>query len=56
MKITEACINHNVDRLVADATETLYEWVDDEKMIIAALGELRGIHLLAEALKEVLKS
>ena len=56
MKITEACINHNVDRLVADATETLYEWVDDEKMIIAALGELRGIHQLAEALKEVLRA
>ena len=55
MKITEACINHNVDRLVAENTDTLYEWLDDEKMIIAALGELRGIHLLAEALKEVLK-
>ena len=47
MKIDEACINHNVDRLVSEAT--------DEKMIIAALGELRGIHQLAEALKEVLR-
>lgn len=56
MKIDEACINHNVDRLVAETTEALYEWVDDRKMVIAALGELRGIHQLAEALKEVLRS
>lgn len=56
MKIDSACIDHNVDRLIADATETLYEWIDDDKMIIAALGEIRGIHQLAEALKEVLRT
>lgn len=56
MKIDEACINHNVDRLVAETTESLYEWVDEDRMMIAALGELRGIHQLAEALKEVLRS
>lgn len=56
MKIDEACINHNVDRLIAEITDSLYEWVDDEKTSIATLGEIRGIHQLAEALKEVLKS
>lgn len=55
MKIDEGCINHNVDRLVAELTETLYEWTDSNNMMIATLGEIRGIHTLAEALKEVLK-
>lgn len=56
VKIDSACIDHNVDRLIADATETLYEWIDDDKMMAAALGEIRGIHQLAEALKEVLRT
>lgn len=56
MKIDEACIDHNVDRLVAYITEELYDYVDNDKMVIASLGEIRGIHLLAEALKEVLRT
>ena len=56
MKIDEGCINHNVDKIVSEITDTLYDWTDRDTMMIAALGELRGVHRLAEALKEVLKS
>ena len=53
MKIDSACIDYNVDRLVGEITGELYEWVDSDKMMATALGEIRGIHQLAEALKEV---
>lgn len=56
MKVDSACIDYNVDRLVGEMTGELYEWIDDEKMMAAALGEIRGIHQLAEALKEVLRT
>lgn len=56
MKVDAACIDHNVDRLVAYITEELYDYVDNDKMTIASLGEIRGIHQLAEALKEVLRT
>lgn len=58
MKIDTACIDHNVDRLVGEITESLYEWADDGNgsMVPIALGEIRGIHQLAEALKEVLRA
>lgn len=56
MKVDGACIDHNVDRLVAYITEELYDYVDNDKMVIASLGEIRGIHQLAEALKEVLRT
>lgn len=56
MKIDTACIDHNVDRLVGEITDELYEWTDNDRIMATALGEIRGIHQLAEALKEVLKS
>lgn len=56
MKIDTACIDHNVDRLIGEITTELYEWVDDDRMAAVTLGEIRGIHQLAEALKEVLRA
>ncbi len=60
MKIDDASINHNVVRLVDEATSSLYEFVDetpvDDHMRIAMLGEIRGICELANALKEVLNA
>lgn len=60
MKIDDASINHNVVRLVDEATSSLYEIVDetpiDDHMRIATLGEIRGICELANALKEVLNA
>ena len=56
MKVDSACIDHNVDRLVGEITGELYEWTDNDRMMATALGEIRGIHQLAEALKEVLRA
>lgn len=56
MKIDSACIDYNVDRLVGEITSELYEWADNDRMMATALGEIRGIHQLAEALKEVLRT
>lgn len=60
MKIDEACINHNVVRLVDEMTSALYEFSDatdiDDHARIATLGEIRGVCDLAKALKEVLKA
>ena len=56
MKVDLACIDHNVDRLVGEITSELYDYVDLDKMMATALGEIRGIHQLAEALKEVLNA
>lgn len=56
MKVDTACIDYNVDRLVGEITSELYDYVDLDKMMATALGEIRGIHQLAEALKEVLKA
>lgn len=59
MKIDEACINHNVVRLVDEITGSFYEFADavdnDDHLRIATIGEIRGICDLASALKEVLK-
>lgn len=60
MKIDEACINHNVVRLVDEVTSSLYEWAgensNDDHARITMLGEIRGICDLANALKEALKA
>ena len=55
VKVDSACIDYNVDRLVGEITGELYEWTDNDRMMATALGEIRGIHQLAEALKEALK-
>lgn len=58
MKVDESCINHNVDRLISQTLECLYDCLDDspgmDKCRCTMLGEIYGIHRLAEALKEVL--
>lgn len=56
MKIDESCIDHNVARLVAQLTENLYEYGDNIDWYKMTLGEINGVTLLAEALKEVLKA
>ena len=60
MKITSDCINHNVARLINDITENIYDCLDDtacmNQVRIEILGEIRGIMMLADALKEVLNS
>ena len=59
MKIDEACINHNVVRLVDEMTSSIYEFADqtdnEDHARIATLATIRGICDLANALKEVLK-
>lgn len=60
MKIDEACINHNVVRLVDEMTSSMYEFAEqtdtDDHVRIATLGAIRGVCDLANALKEVLKT
>lgn len=56
MKVDSACIDHNVDKLIGEMTDELYEWVDNDRIVTTTLGEIRGIHQLAEALKEVLRA
>lgn len=60
MKIDESCINHNALRMISEMVSELYEFTDRkedfENMRIATLGEIRGICVLAETLKEVLRS
>ena len=58
MRIDEACINHNVVRLINDL-EMWNRTSDsrlDENMRIMALGYIKGITELAEILKEVLRT
>ena len=55
MKIDESCIDHNVTRLVAQLTENLYEYGDNNDWYKMMLAEISGVILLAEALKEALK-
>ena len=60
MRITEECINHNVDRLVSELAGTIYDCSDaDESMDhirVATLGEIKGICEFAKVMKEVLQS
>jgi len=60
MKITSECINHNVVRLISDLTSTIYDCLNDDSNMnlfrVETLGEIRGIIMLAEELKEVEKA
>lgn len=60
MKIDESCINHNALRLIHELASDVYENVSPEEGFdnarIEKLGEIRGICVLATALKDVLKS
>jgi len=60
MKIDDACINHNVTRLTAEVLTPLYDTLNsndqDNLYRIEFLGEIKGMLMLADALKEVLRS
>ncbi len=56
MKIDENCIDHNVSNLVKQLTENIYEYENNTDWYKMTLGEISGVILLAEALKEVLKA
>lgn len=59
MKIDVDCINHNVTRLTAEILTPLYETLNDNSQDnlyrIEYLGEIKGMLILADALKEVLQ-
>lgn len=60
MKIDESCINHNVALLVGKITDDLLteglgDNSQDNIFRVEAIGEINGIILLANNLKEVLK-
>lgn len=59
MKIDEACINHNVSQITSDVLSSLYDILSDNSQDnfyrIESLGEIKGILLLADALKQALK-
>ena len=54
MKITEACIDRNIDRLITDMC--IWDMLNDkdDHYKDATLGYIQGIHDLGEILKEVL--
>ncbi len=58
MKIDEACIDHNVVRIISDLTDSIYECSDSnadmDHIRIATLGEIHGICKFARVMKEVL--
>lgn len=60
MRITEACINHNIDRLIGEVMENCLEAMSnsdsDNFYRICILGQIDGIRLMGEAMKEVLKA
>lgn len=59
MKIDIDCINHNVTRLTAEILTPLYETLNDNSQDnlyrIEYLGEIKGMLMLADALKELLQ-
>lgn len=62
MKIDDACIDHNIVRLIRDLIDTRYELIDNDKpaqergFMMMTLGEIAGVIEMAEAMKEVLKA
>ena len=58
MRINEGSINHNALRLIDQATCLLGDALlpEDDQVRTEMLGEVRGIILMAEAMKEVLKA
>ena len=58
MKIDKECIDHNVTRLIEEATQCIWD-LDNEThdhCRLMTLGYIRGVIELGEALKEVLKT
>lgn len=64
MKIDESCINHNALRLIDDIVDDPYYLChcDDDKSVeqnlrvaLMTIGEINGVLMMANAMKEVLK-
>ncbi len=59
-KITESCINHNIDRLIGEVMENYLESMSNTDSNnyyrIVILGQIDGIRMMGEAMKEVLKT
>jgi len=59
MKIDEACINDNALKLIEGELATPFEYTDEDenqdRTRIITLGEITGIILMANQMKEVLK-
>lgn len=65
MKIDESCINHNAVRLIDDIVDDPYylcQCGDDKsveqnlRIALMTIGEVTGVLMMANAMKEVLKS
>ena len=55
MKITEASIDHNALKLIDDIILEPCDYTEDKDVLIVTLGEVRGVILMAQKMKEVLK-
>ena len=61
MKIDESCINHNAVRLIDELTDGSWDVLDsahpenERGIMLMTIGEVRGVLMMAEAMKEVLK-
>ena len=59
-RIDENCINHNVVRLTKDIIEGYYDCLDEDNNCdhqrIAMIATIDGINLMAQTMKEVLRS
>lgn len=60
MKIDESSINYNVVRLVKALVDGVYDYTDAnddmDHMRLATLGEIKGICMMAETMKEMLRA
>ena len=62
MKIDEATINHNADRIIRALVKTSYDVIEQEggkierEYVLMTIAEIAGVCEMAEALKEVLKT
>lgn len=60
MKITEDCINHNVERMINEIISDPYEYSEQseqaDRVRLMTLGHIKGILEFAEAMKVVLKA
>jgi hypothetical protein len=58
MKIDEACINHNTVRVIGEILQSPIEYNDadatSDHTRLVILGEIHGVLLLADAMKEAL--
>ena len=59
-RITEDCINHNINRLIGEVMGNYIDAISDsdsdDHYRLVLLGTIDGIRLMGEAMKEVLKA